>query len=138
MKALTQKTYLKDLDLLESLYYINFANVNEPYNELHGELIAVIDKNTPDKTLIKGEQKQNKKTIDYQKFQKSIKTKSIYQKKIAKIQSKFLYGRCKYYSNAIDKLITRSKNNNLRELLPGNLLKLSKINEMLHIQTKTI
>ena len=78
MKALTQKTYLKDLDLLESLYYINFANVNEPYNEFHGELIAVIDKNTPDKTLIKGEQKQNKKTIDYQKFQKSIKTKRIY------------------------------------------------------------
>ena len=61
MKALTQKTYLKDLDLLESLYYINFANVNEPYNELHGELIAVIDKNTPDKILIKEEQKQNKK-----------------------------------------------------------------------------
>ena len=44
-----------------------------------------------------------------------------------------MYGRCKYYSNATDKLITRSKNNNLRELLPGNLLKLSKINEMLHI-----
>ena len=93
MKALAQKTYFKDVDLLESLYYINFENVNKPYNEFHGELIAMIYKNTPDKTLIKREQKQNKKTIDYQKFQNSIKTKNIYQKKIAKIQSKFLYGR---------------------------------------------
>ena len=51
MKAFNQETYFKDLDSLESLNYINFANVNELYNEFHSKLIAVTDKNTPYKTL---------------------------------------------------------------------------------------
>ena len=61
MKAFNEETYLEDLDSLKSLNYIDFANVNELYNEFHSKLIAVIDKNAPYKTLSKQES-QTKQT----------------------------------------------------------------------------
>ena len=67
MKAFNQETYLKDLDSLKSLYYINFTNVNKLYNKFHHKLIAVIDKNDPYKTLSKQESK-TKKNADYKKY----------------------------------------------------------------------
>ena len=55
MKIFNQETYLKDLDSLKSLHYINLVNVNELYNEYHNKLIEVIYKNTSYKTLSKQE-----------------------------------------------------------------------------------
>ena len=120
MKAFSQKTYLKDLDSLESLNYINFVNVNEPYNEVHDKLIAVIDKNASDKTLPKGKSKHKQKPLITKSDVNFIKTKSIYYKTFVKTQPKFLCGRYKYYRNAINKLITRSKNNHLRNYFQEN------------------
>ena len=60
MKAFNEETYLKNLDSLKSLNYINFANANKLYNEFHSKLIAVIDENAPYKTLSKQESKLNK------------------------------------------------------------------------------
>ena len=61
MKAFNEETYLEDFDSLKSLNYIDFANVNELYNEFHSKLIAVIDKNAPYKTLSKQESKTKQK-----------------------------------------------------------------------------
>ena len=55
MKAFNEETYHKKLDSLKSLNYKNFANVNKICNEFHSKLIAVIDKNSPYKTLSKQE-----------------------------------------------------------------------------------
>ena len=55
MKAFNEKTYLKDLDSLKWLNFINSASVNKIYKEFHSKLIAVWDKNASHKTLSKQE-----------------------------------------------------------------------------------
>ena len=72
MKAFNEETYLEDLDSLKSLNYIDFANVNELYNEFHSKLIAVIDKNAPYKTLSKQESKTKQKPSITKSIIKSI------------------------------------------------------------------
>ena len=55
MKIFNQETYLKDVDSLKLLHYINLVNVNELYNEYHSKLIEVIYKNASYRTLFKQE-----------------------------------------------------------------------------------
>ena len=77
MKAFNEKTYLKDLDSLKWLNYINFASVNEIYKEFHSKLIAVRDKNASHKTLSKQESKTKQKSWIAKSIIKSSKTKNI-------------------------------------------------------------
>ena len=57
MKAFKEETYLKDLDSLKSLNYINSANLSELCNEFYSKLIAIIDENAPHKISSKEESK---------------------------------------------------------------------------------
>ena len=93
MKAFNEETYLKDLDSLKSLNYINSANLNELFNEFYSKLIAIIDENAPYKILSKKESKTKQKPWIAKGTIKSIKTKTIYYKKFVKTQSKFWYDR---------------------------------------------
>ena len=78
MKGFNQETYLKHLDSLKSVNYINFAYVNELYNEFHNKLMAVIGKSAPYKTLSKQESKNKQKPWITKIIIKSIKTRNVY------------------------------------------------------------
>ena len=78
MKGFNQETYLKHLDSLKSVNYINFAYVNELYNEFHSKLMAVIGKSAPYKTLSKQESKNKQKPWITKIIIKSIKTRNVY------------------------------------------------------------
>ena len=93
MKAFNEETYLKDLDSLKSLKYINSANLNELCNECYSKLIAIIDENAPYKISSKEESKAKQKPWIAKGTIKSIKSKTIYYKKFVKTQSKFWYDR---------------------------------------------
>ena len=123
MKAFNEETYLKDHDSLKSLKNIIFANVSELDNEFHSKMIAVIDTNAPYKTLSKQESKTKQKPWITESIINSIKTKDIYYKKFVKTRSQFWYDRCKCYRNTINKLITKNKNNHLRNCFQENYSK---------------
>ena len=89
----------------------------------------------PYKTLSKQESKTKQKPWITKSIIKSIKTKNISYKKFVKTQSKFWFDRYKYYKNTINELITKSKNNHLRNYFKENYSNSqkvwSKINEIL-------
>ena len=103
MKAFNEETYLKNLDSLKSLNYINFANANKLYNDFHSKLIAVIDENAPYKTLYKQESKIKQKLWITKSIIKSIKTKKIYYKKFVKKQNPVMIETAlkKYHRNTL-------------------------------------
>ena len=120
MKNFNQEKYLKDLKEIENLNLLKHKNADVMSNVCQDKLINIIDKHAPYRTLSRKEQKLRLKPWITKSILNSINKKNGLYRKYIKTQSKFWYCRCKYHTDTINTLITKSKRNHLRNFFQEN------------------